>query len=211
MTYYVINKNTNQINPNLITNEVALFETEQDFINAMQQWIIDNTIINELSAFDENGAFIEIAPNNSVLQQNLATLPLEYETIDDAENIKPAPNGYKINDDETFYIELPNSTNTKYIQTIMPNLSDYQYRFANDIEIKQHLDDYLNYKINNATETTIVTTYKYNPNIENTSRQPMINYIIGEHEKEFNNFDHMYIEATGDLLNEFLTTKELKE
>ncbi|NDB83277.1 MAG: hypothetical protein EB127_11195 [Alphaproteobacteria bacterium] len=33
--------------------------------------------------------------------------------------IKPAPDGYKINDDETFYIELPNSTNTKYIQTIM--------------------------------------------------------------------------------------------
>jgi hypothetical protein len=47
MAYYVMNKNTNTINPNAITNEVALFETEQDFINAKQKWINDNTVIND--------------------------------------------------------------------------------------------------------------------------------------------------------------------
>ena len=47
MAYYIISTQTNKINPNLITGEVALFDTEQDFINAKQQWINDNTIINK--------------------------------------------------------------------------------------------------------------------------------------------------------------------
>ena len=42
MAYYVIDTNTNQINPNLITGEVALFKTEEEFLIAQHQWSIDN-------------------------------------------------------------------------------------------------------------------------------------------------------------------------
>lgn len=206
MAYYITNTQTNKINPNLITGEVALFETEQDFLIPKQKWINDNTVINNLSAFDENGDFIEIAPENSILQQNLSTLPLTYTD----EILDEAPEGYEINEDETQYIELPNSTNTKYIQTILPNENDYQYRVATEIEKNQHFDDYLKYKIDNATETTIVVTHKDFQNIDNTSRQPMIDYIIAQHSQEIFNNPMYYIEATGDLLNEFLA-KELIE
>lgn len=243
MAFYIIDKITNKINPNLITSEVALFETEQDFMVAYQQWFQENIIINKLDAFDQDGVFINIAPENSILQKNLATLPLEYETITkDLEyetiegietikhapegyilneelgvyesiniTIKPAPEGYEINEQQDGYIELPNSTNTKYIQTILPNENDYQYRVATEIEKNQHFDDYLKYKIDNATETTIVVTHKDFQNIDNTSRQPMIDYIIAQHNQELFGGVHDYIKATGDLLNKFLTTKELIE
>ena len=135
MAYYIISTQTNKINPNLITGEVALFDTEQDFINAKQQWINDNTIINK---------------------------------------------------------------------------DNYQYRVATEIEKNQHFDDYLKYKIDNATETTIVVTHKDFQNIDNTSRQPMIDYIIAQHNKDFFDFPYMYIKSTGDLLNGFLA-KELIE
>ncbi len=199
MAYYIIDK-TNKINPNLIKSEVALFETEQDFLIPKQKWINDNTVIKNLSAFDKNGDFIEIAPENSILQQNLSTLPLTYTD----EILDEAPDGFKINEDETQYIELPNSTNTKYIQTILPNENDYQYRVATEIEKNQHFDDYLKYKIDNATETTIVVTHKDFQNIDNTSRQPMIDYIIAQHNQELFNNPMYYIEATGDLLDKLL-------
>lgn len=210
MKFYIIEKNTNQINPNLITGEVALFENEEQFLIARHQWIINNISLNELDAFDENGAFIDIAPENSILQQNLATLDLEYETIEGIETIKPAPDGYEINEQQDGYIELPNSTNTKYIQTVLPNEDDYQYKIATEIEKKQHFDDYLKYKIDNATETTIVVTHKDFQNIDNTSRQPMRDYIIAQHNKELFGEPMNYIEATGDLLNKLLE-KELIE
>jgi len=206
MAYYIIDTQTNKINPNLITGEVALFDTEQDFLIPKQKWINDNTVINNLSAFDKNGDFIEIAPENSILQQNLSTLPLTYTD----EILDEAPDGFKINEDETQYIELPNSTNTKYIQTILPNENDYQYRVATEIEKNQHFDDYLKYKIDNATETTIVVTHKDFQNIDNTSRQPMIDYIIAQHNQELFNNPMYYIEATGDLLDKLLA-KELIE
>jgi hypothetical protein len=205
MAYYIIDK-TNKINPNLIKSEVALFETEQDFLIPKQKWINDNTVIKNLSAFDEDGAFIEIAPENSILEQNLSILPLTYTD----KILDEAPEGFKINEDETQYIELPNSTNTEYIQTILPNENDYQYRVATEIEKNQHFDDYLKYKIDNATETTIVVTHKDFQNIDNTSRQPMIDYIIAQHNQELFNKPMYYIEATGDLLNKCLA-KELIE
>ncbi len=41
MAYYIIETQTNKINPNLITSEVALFDTEQDFLIPKQKWIND--------------------------------------------------------------------------------------------------------------------------------------------------------------------------
>ena len=139
MAYYVINKNTNEINPNAITGEVALFETEQDFINAKQQWIIDNTIINEF-------------------------------------------------------------------ETIAPNESDYEYIVATDIQKETYKQELLAYRLANDNRTSIVVNHKYNVNIEHTHRKDNIAvYLEGQINEELGIQPYMYVETTGDLLNEFLS------
>lgn len=143
MAYYVINKNTNEINPNAITGEVALFETEQDFINAKQQWIIDNTIINEF-------------------------------------------------------------------ETIAPNESDYEYIVATDIQKETYKQELLAYRLANDNRTSIVVNHKYNVNIEHTHRKDNIAvYLEGQINEELGIQPYMYVETTGDLLNEFLANEQV--
>jgi hypothetical protein len=130
MAYYVINKNTNEINPNAITNEVALFETEQDFINAKQKWINDNTVIN-----------------------------------------------------------------------------DYKYIVATNIQKEAYKQELLAYRLANDNRTSIVINHKYNVNIEHTHRMNIAVYLEGQINEELGIMEFMYVETTGDLLNEFLANE----
>ena len=205
----IYNKITNKINPNAILGEVALFETEQHFLNAKQQWITDNTIINELSAFDNDGAFIEIVPENSILEQNLLTLDFTYSTDAVAgQVVDDAPEGYKINEDGTEYIEIATPQNTKYIQTILPDINNYQYRFATEDDKKEYAVDYLEFKKKNEKRTDIVLTFKSIPTIENTERKDIDAYLLGQIQEELEIMPYMYFETTGDLLNEFIAKEQ---
>lgn len=74
--------------------------------------------------------------------------------------------------------------------------------------MQQYTKDYLAFKKKKEKRTDIVLNFKKNPSIENTIRVNIDNYLLGQIQEEVAGIEYMYVETTGDLLNEFIANEQ---
>ena len=131
---------------------------EEDYLEAANNWSLNNPRTIQVSAFDDNGDFITPAPENSILMQDLPLSPV----LDENGDVLPIPEGYRqiidraaflplgypapndyIEDSEALvyykilYQAIPSPHNTYYLQTlsVYPPISEYPLQPATQAQI----------------------------------------------------------------------------